>query len=296
MAHVFGMVTTSRSHAYTGPALASFFRTTPLGPDDRVYLIDNDGDYAGTETREQFTVVVNAKPASFAHNVNRALAIARERGADLVFLNNDVVFARDWFAPLAAIDDAILIPACNQLFGYRTADGRLALEASMDWDAFGGQYELLESLAAYHRAKFTEGAYGEGVRMPFYCFRLPARIYTRIGDFDERFGTAGAEDVDYRIRCLAHGFDVRYALASYVLHFHGKSTWRGGEQRAEVARRERGYRAAFRDKWGDDLAAVFLAESGFEERLAERALGDAFARGDYRAIVTTLCARRGAMH
>jgi hypothetical protein len=291
MAHVFGMVTTARSHAYTRHALASFFGCTHLGGGDRLFVIDNDGDYEATLEHAARTIVRNAHPQSFARNVNAVLGLAREAGADLVFLNNDIVFTRDWLPPLTVTDDAILIPASNQLFGYMSSDRRLALEASMDWDDFGGQHDLLERLAAYHSAKFRASPLGEGLRMPFFCFRLPARIYTRVGGFDERFGTAGGEDVDYRIRCLASGFDVRYALQSYLLHFHGKSTWRGGEHRAEGERRDRQYRDAFRGKWGADLTAVFLADTGYEERLAERALGGAFARGDYRQIVVALLPR-----
>ena len=102
--NVSGMVTTRPSHAYTACALASFFQTTPFGADDRFVLIDNDGTYGPPpDAWPQVTYLANPVPYGFAANVNQVLRLARACGADLFFLNNDLIFTPGWFAPLGSL-------------------------------------------------------------------------------------------------------------------------------------------------------------------------------------------------
>ena len=72
------------------------------------------------------------------------------------------------------------------------------------------------------------------------------------------FGNCGGEDFDYCIRCHQAGFRIMYALDSYVLHFMGKTTWRGGENLADRQAREQKYFDAFRRKWGTSLANLMI--------------------------------------
>lgn len=288
---VFGMVTMSRSHFYTKFALASFFERTPLRPGDRLILIDNDGDYQATCDHPALTLVRNAQPRGFAANLNAVLAAAREGSADVVFLNNDIIFTKDWLGPISGCDDQILIPASNQNFQYQSPCGRLKLSFALDWSDFGEQYALLDAIVEAHKHRFPAGSRSKSLLMPFYCFHLPARIYGSVGDFDENFGVGGGEDVDYRIRCLTSGFDVGVALHSYLLHFQGKSTWRGGENGETTSKRDTAYRDVFRRKWGDDIATILLAGTGAMERLTRLGLRATYERGDFRAIVEE-CLRR----
>jgi GT2 family glycosyltransferase len=64
---------------------------------------------------------------------------------------------------------------------------------------------------------------------------------------------------EYCIRCHQAGFRIMYALDSYLLHFMGKSSWRGGEKPAERQAREQKYFEAFRNKWGTPLANLMIA-------------------------------------
>jgi hypothetical protein len=88
------MVTTMHSNAYTDYALSSLIRHTRFEPDDEIVLIDNDRAYGELppECRGRVTVQINESPQSFAANVNQTMQRARERKADVVFLNNDLIF------------------------------------------------------------------------------------------------------------------------------------------------------------------------------------------------------------
>ena len=77
--------------------------------------------------------------------------------------------------------------------------------------------------------------------MPFFCFKIPYKILNEIGYFDKSFGKCGGEDIDYRIRCAIKGYDVNFLVHSYLLHFHGKSTWDGNETKDEIEERNKIY-------------------------------------------------------
>jgi GT2 family glycosyltransferase len=128
--------------------------------------------------------------------------------------------------------------------------------------------------------------------MPFYCFRLPRRVYATIGRFDEGFGRGGGEDVDYRVRAYLAGFETYLALESYILHFQGKSTWQGGETTPEQRARELEYRTHFRRKWGDELAAIFLGMGQAREVAERRGFAKEIDAGNFKRVIEIALARR----
>ena len=254
---VFAMVATRNSKFYTEKALASFFEETDLRPQDRFLLFENDPDAANFDKSPTIELVHNSVPRSFAQNVNYAIDACLAVQSDLIFLNNDVIFTKGWLKPLLDIEDAISIPFCNQNLQYQVEG--LKLSYSMDWDEFGGRIDLLEEIARQNSERFKVDDRGAELLMPFFCFRAPLKILADVGRFDETFGQAGGEDIDYRLRALLVGYDVVHAKRSFLLHFMGKSTWRSGEAAAETQARDSRYRAVFRRKWGPRAAALFLA-------------------------------------
>jgi GT2 family glycosyltransferase len=283
--NTFGMVTTRHSHAYTGHALESFFRTTPLGPDDRFVLIDNDGTYVPPPGPgwSRVTRIVNPTPLGFAANVNQVMRIARERGADLFFLNNDLIFTPGWLEPLRVRDAALLSPVSNFQFPYRWRDwdcGRCP-----DLADYLGHQDHLREIVRAHEARAR--GHQRVLKVPFFCIKIPLAIQEAVGYLDEAFGPGGGEDEDYCLRCHLAGFPVAFALASYVLHFVGKSTWRGAESPDESRQRERQYFAALRAKWGERLAeAMVLGKT--DGLRAIPSVAEALAKGDYRSVVEQL--------
>jgi hypothetical protein len=128
----------------------------------------------------------------------------------------------------------------------------------MSIDQFNNKFYHLSDIVRQHKQNNTSGFY-ERLLMPFYAFRLPYEIYSKVGLFDESFGNGGGEDVDYRIRTILLGFNVKYTTQSYLLHFHGKSTWDGGETSEETQQRNKLYFDKFIEKWGSDLTNLLLS-------------------------------------
>ena len=98
--------------------------------------------------------------------------------------------------------------------------------------------------------------------MPFFCFKIPNKILNEIGLFDISF-VDGAEDIDYRIRCAIKGYDVNFLSGSYLLHFHGKSTWDGIESKQATEERNRIYIKTFKKKRGEEITQIFLMRINF---------------------------------
>jgi GT2 family glycosyltransferase len=245
------MITTKNSDHYTDLAISSFFRFTKLKSNDIFYLIDND--QIVTTQRPNVTVIVNEQPKSFAKNINQIINISN--GKDIIVLNNDVVFTENWLQPLTQHNNVIVIPSCNQTHEYNT--DQLTLTNSMSIDQFDNKFYYLSDIVRQHKQSNPSGFY-ERLLMPFYVFRLPYEVYSRVGLFDESFGIGGGEDVDYRIRAIESGFNVKYTTQSYLLHFHGKSTWDGGETFEETQQRNKLYFNKFIEKWGSDLANLLI--------------------------------------
>jgi hypothetical protein len=74
-------------------------------------------------------------------------------------------------------------------------------------------------------------------------------------------------------------------LNSYILHFQGKSTWRGAETREETAERDRFYIERFRKKWGDALSEVLVMN---DLKNLTPDLRKAYDQHDFRRVVERL--------
>lgn len=285
---VFGMVTTPASRHYTPVALRSFFAHTPLGDADGVILIDNNGDFVLPDDvpAAAVTVVRPEQPRGFAPNGNFLLAEARARGADLFFLNNDLVFTSGWLDPLVADRRALLSPVSNGQVA-ATVDG-FTTQPLMDLEDYIGHETHVEAVAAQVRA--SSRGYRVTPSAAFFCIKIPRTVYEVVGNFDERFGRGGGEDRDYAARAWLAGIPLEYALQSYVLHFQGRSTWRGAETAAEQAQRDAQYTEAFRRKWGAALTYAFLGGDWNLFR-TDPALARLLDAADYPALVTRLRSR-----
>ncbi|WKZ57395.1 MAG: hypothetical protein QY326_01640 [Bdellovibrionota bacterium] len=265
---VFGMVTTQGSHAYTGPALESFFRATPLSPEDSLLLIDNDNSWPSSLLPSQVELVRNASPAGFAQNMNLVLRTAAQRQVDAYLLNNDVIFAPGWRSALEAAGDRIAVPLSNREVQYAVSVINLKTNAALaalgcgmpstlaDYQAFP---EGFAAIAAAH-ARAAQGFWPVYVA-PYYCVRIPRRAIEQIGLLDEAFGRGGGEDYDYSLRALLAGISTCFVLGAYLLHFGGKSSWDGAETTEEQAAREAQFFAHFRAKWGEPLFQYICREN-----------------------------------
>jgi hypothetical protein len=281
---VYGMVTTQPSQIYTPYALSSFFQATPFGPDDRFFLIDNDGvltRYPQPADR-RVTTIRNPCPVCFSANVNQIMPLSRAAHADLIFLNNDLIFPPGWLAPMLAKPRALLSPVSNFQCPYRTPTWDCA--PFMDLENYLGHEDDFANVARAHPASVH--GYQRVLKVPFFCIKIPYEIQVTVGELDERL-KGGAEDDDYTLRCHRVGFPVMLALGSYVLHFQGKSTWRGVETPAQSRQREQEFMKAFQAKWGRRLLEVMIL--GRPDPLqANPRWWQEWQQGNYRSVIEQL--------
>lgn len=247
----FCMINTERSQKYTYKALESFAKTTKLNEGDKFFLIDNDNTFQ--HQIEGVNLIKNQTPKSFSENVNQILTQAIKDEVDFVMMNNDVIFTKNWLEPLEN-STSIKVPLCNQHITEKTE--RFEVSPMMDLEDYVGNEEDLEVISqkiAQQNLKFNQPNL-----ISFYCFYLPYSVGSVVGLFDEGFENGG-EDVDYRLRASQKGYDTQLVSGSYVLHFAGKSTWRGGETKEEIEKRNQKYHQHFVSKWGAEAAKELLA-------------------------------------
>jgi GT2 family glycosyltransferase len=280
------MVTTRHSNAYTDYALSSLIRHTRFEPDDEVMLIDNDRVYGElpSECRGRVQVHANESPRSFAANVNQTMERARERKADIVFLNNDLIFSPDWYEPMRVTGNFLLSPVSNAELAYTVGD--LQCKLGMDLEEYVGRENLFLEVVRQHQA--NAHGYRSVLKFGFFAVKIPHAVYSLVGPFDENFGVGGGEDTDYCIRCHLRGIELRYALNSYLLHFIGKSTWRGAETREQTIARDQVYRERFKQKWGRVLFALLIMDdvSGLSPELLQ-----ALHNCEFRRVIESLARR-----
>ena len=289
MNNIFAMVTVKNSNLYTDYAIESFFKHTKIDPDDDFFLIDNDGcEIKQLAKYNKIKIIKNNNPLNFAENVNQIIDIATKNKKDLIFLSNDIIFTENWINPLILNSKNISLPSNNQIFPYQSLCGNLKLKVTMNLKDFNKNYELLDNIVTTHKKKFNPNQKFQTLLMPFYCFKVPYNILVEVGHFDTSFGNGGGEDVDYRIRATLKGFDVNFLIDSYLLHFHGKSTWDGPETKSQTEDRNKLYIETFFKKWGDDITQIFILRRDFESILIKKNLEDLFKKGKFGELIIKL--------
>ena len=279
------MVTVKNSNFYTGHALESFFKYTQINDGDEFILIDNDNcDVNGFKNLNKIKLVKNLKPLNFAKNVNQVIDLAVQSKKDLIFMTNDIIFTNEWAKPLLWNSESISIPSNNQIFPYTSDCGNLKLKATMNFEDFNLKYNLLNEIVKNHKKNFKPNQKFETLLMPFFCFKLPLKIMIHVGHLDTSYGNGGGEDVDYRIRCILKGYNVDFLLDSYLLHFHGKSTW-AIETKEETEKRNNIYTKNFLNKWGQDMTQIFILRKDFLNILEKKNLNDLFKQGKFSQII-----------
>jgi glycosyltransferase involved in cell wall biosynthesis/GT2 family glycosyltransferase len=247
----FCMVNTKNSQEYTYKALETFAKHTRLNQGDKFFLIDNDDSFQ--HKINGINLIKNKTPQSFAKNVNQVLSEAIENKADFVMLNNDIIFTENWLEPLIN-HNSITLPLCNQYITEKT--NKFEVLPAMDISEYIGNEKEFDDISKKITSRNLN--FNQPKLISFYCFYLPYSISSVVGLFDEDFGKGGGEDVDYRLRAHLKGYETRLVSNSYVLHFMGKSTWRGGETQEETQKRNEEYYQHFVSKWGKETADDLL--------------------------------------
>ena len=288
MSNLFSMVTLRSSLDYTYCAIESFFKNTQLKEDDEFLLIDNDGcELKNFYNNKKIKIIKNKFPLSFAGNANQSIDQALEKKKDLIFLNNDIIFTKDWFQPVNLNSKSISIPANNQIFPYVSDCGSLKIKPVMNLKDFNNSHELLNEIVKKHKEKYKLLTKAQSLLMGFFCFKIPNHIMNEVGHFDEVF-VHGGEDVDYRIRCAKKGYEVDYISQSYLIHFYGKSSWDGVETEEETKKRNKNNIQEFSKKWGKEMAQIFILRKDFQNIIVEKGLNEILEKGKYGDLIRKL--------
>jgi len=261
--HVFCFVSSANTEQFSALALESFFNKTKLEKGDIFVFVNNDGT---NSFRKEFPIDVyinNKTPKSWATNFNKGLRIAKKLKKHFVVITNDIIFTDNWFEPLKQRDDAILIPSCNINFLYTTKE--FSTSPCMQLEEYIGKEKYLDGIVQYHQSRFKFDDLKERIFMQLYLGRIPYQIHDEIGYFDYTFSNCGGEDMDYRIRCAIKGYKTMIANHSLTLHFHGKSSWDGGETTEQEKIRREQYLERGVKKWGEDLTEIFIKGTNAKE-------------------------------
>lgn len=196
----------------TRECLSTLQATLPAGLAHEIILVD-DGSTDGTRDwlatlAVPCRAVLNERNLGFAGTCNRGAATAR--GAQLFFLNNDLVFLPGWFEPMSAL----LTRARAGLVGNvqrRVADGALD-HAGIRFDEKGKPVHDLRRppLARLIGAREVPAVTGA-------CFGLRRTVWEQLGGFDPAYRNGG-EDVDLALRARAVGLANFVSLRSVVRH------------------------------------------------------------------------------
>jgi len=280
---IFGMITTSASAEYTPVAMSTFFKHTPFSErQDEFLLIDNNSSYTG-EIPPYVKLIRNTAPLGFAANMNQVLIVAKEKMADAFLLNNDLAFTKNWSTQFTTDSTSILSPLSNRELQYDT--NILNTRVAMQLDEYLGNEEALDEIVRQHQQQ--NQTYFNALVLPFFAVRIPFAVIEKVGELDPSFGLGGGEDYDYCLRAHLAGFEIKYALGSYILHFGGKSSWSGAESQKQQLDRELKFKTTFREKWGEKLLDLILNDA--ESIVSENPeLTKALQAGDYKTIITAL--------
>ena len=154
----------------------------------------------------------------------------------------------------------------------------------MNFNDFNENYKELEEIVEEHKKKFKKNQQYQTLLMPFFCFKIPYKILSEVGYFDTSYGTGGGEDVDYRIRSTLKNYEVNFILDSYLLHFHGKSTW-AVETLEQTKKRNEAYIKVFLKKWGNEINQIFIIRKNFSHILEEKNLQILYKKGRFGDLI-----------
>jgi GT2 family glycosyltransferase len=286
MNHVFCFVSSAKTENYSRLALDSFFKETKIEKGDIFVFVNNDKTNAFRKEYPIDVYINNKTPKSWATNFNKGLRIAKKFKKHFVVITNDIIFTENWFEPLKQRDDAILIPSCNINYVYKSP--YFSTSSCMQLEDYRGNEKYLESFVKFHHQQFKFNDIQERIFMQMYLGRIPYQIHDEIGYFDYTFSNCGGEDMDYRIRCAIKGYKTMVANHSLTLHFHGKSSWDGGETtEQETSRREQYLKRGLR-KWGEDLTEIFIKGINAKEWAYKLGLQKEFDNGESFNIIRKL--------
>ena len=227
---------------YTKECLEALDRHTKQNHE--IIIVDNgsiDGtpdwlqEHAAGDNR--LRLALNSDNRGFAAGCNQGLALAK--GDWLILLNNDVVVTEGWLDGLLDCHEmtpcaGIVGPLTNNASGIQGI-GPASYQDVQELDRFAQDFRI----ANRHRRIYSRRVVG-------FCLLFHRRLFERIGNLDNRFGTGNYEDDDLCLRAAIAGFQ-NVVAADVYLHHYGSVSFQGGgvDYQSLIS----GNWSFFREKW-----------------------------------------------
>ena len=185
---------------------------------------DSTRDYLRSSSRRHgFKLLHNDESRGFAFANNRGTASVTSEW--LLFMNNDLVLTKDWFAPFKQVIEgkaSLAEPGCigNVQLDPRTDN----IDHAGVSFASGVPRHFLQGENEFPKRRFSEFLAVTGA-----CFMIRRDLFLEVGGFDESYRT-GFEDIDLCLRLRMLGFRHYMANQSRIYHKRGSSSERNEHQ------------------------------------------------------------------
>ncbi|WP_307251835.1 glycosyltransferase [Croceifilum oryzae] len=203
---------------FTRRCVESIYRHTPRDQFELIFVDNGSSDdtVRYLTSLPNVSIILNEKNLGFAKGCNQGGAIAK--GEYILFLNNDVIVTKNWFAPLLERIEAdpkigMIGPVSNYVSGAQLVPA--SYHSVDELDDFAEKYCLVNQ----GRAKRVH-------RLVGFCLLARKTVLDEIGWFDEQFISGNFEDDDLSLKFLQKGYQLWIAIDSFVHHF-GHATFNG---------------------------------------------------------------------
>lgn len=249
-----------RNLNFLGFQLAAFAADPALAEVELVYVLDSpeqaeylEGRLRGEHLiyRLPVTIAVHAENLGFASAANTGARVAA--GADLVFLNSDVVPERPgWLQPLLAALDRPGVGAAGPQLLYLDDSLQFAgLYFERDADGVWFNRHVAKGFPRSHPAA---GVAREVPALTGACLAVRRSLFERVGGFDDGFVIGDFEDSDLCLRLRAAGLGCWYEPAAVLYHVERQSIDRHEAHGKSVATMVNRWRQ--QQRWGREIEAL----------------------------------------
>lgn len=234
---------------YVQICLFALFNNTKKEDLGTVYLLDDKSnditrnllDNLGKQYKEYVEVIHNEENLGFVKNVNKGLALSKEKY--VLLLNTDCFVANNTIGKLMDHIEknpkiGLICPMCSNA-------------ANLTLKMFPGfSYTMMDKLL---EEKFLGQSF-DACTVVGNCLMISRDCINKVGYLDEIYGMGYGDETDYQFKAMEAGFEAKAAIDTYVFHKAEQSFNTTNQKRNERIEKNR---KIFLDRWGDKYEALY---------------------------------------